>query len=48
MKNRLLITIIISTKEQSGQNKEEKKLEREPIGCWRVFVVKEMDTLCLR
>jgi len=44
MKNRLLITIIISTKEENGQNKEGKKLERKPFGRWRVFVVKEIDT----
>jgi hypothetical protein len=48
MKNKLLITVIISTKEESGQNKEEIKLEREPVGRWRVFVVKGIGTLCLR
>jgi len=40
MKSRLLITVIIITKEENGQNKGGKKLEREPVGHWPVFVVK--------
>jgi hypothetical protein len=42
MKNRLLISIIINTKEERGKIKEENILEREPVGRRRVFVVTEI------